>query len=117
MNHLRDFATTLTCLAATPEQLIVGQLGDGAVVARGADGILDTVTTLQRGEYANETYFLTQEQALEQVDHPGDQPADASSGGDERRLDSPGFEATHQRTPPAVFRTAVCFCRSVGIPQ
>jgi hypothetical protein len=64
---LRDFATTLTCLAATPEQLIVGQLGDGAVVARGADGALDTVTTLQRGEYANETYFLTQEQALEQV--------------------------------------------------
>jgi serine/threonine protein phosphatase PrpC len=64
---LRDFATTLTCLAATPDQLIVGQLGDGAVVARGADGLLETVTTSQRGEYANETYFLTQEQALEQV--------------------------------------------------
>ena len=64
---LRAFATTLTCLAATPEQLIVGQLGDGAVVAGGADGVLETVTTLQRGEYANETYFLTQEQALEQV--------------------------------------------------
>lgn len=64
---LRDFATTLTCLAATTEQLIVGQLGDGAVVARGPGGVLDTVTTLQRGEYANETYFLTQEQALERV--------------------------------------------------
>jgi len=64
---LAAFATTLTCLAATPEQLIVGQLGDGAVVARGADGVLNTVTTSQRGEYANETYFLTQEQALEQV--------------------------------------------------
>jgi hypothetical protein len=62
------FATTLTCLAATPEQLVVGQLGDGAVVTRGADGALDTVTTSQRGEYANETYFLTQEQALERVD-------------------------------------------------
>jgi hypothetical protein len=64
---LHDFATTLTCLAATPDQLIVGQLGDGAVVARGADGLLNTVTTSQRGEYANETFFLTQEQALEQV--------------------------------------------------
>jgi hypothetical protein len=64
---LRDFATTLTCLAATTDQLIVGQLGDGAVVARGADGVLGTVTTSQRGEYANETYFLTQEQALERV--------------------------------------------------
>ena len=64
---LRVFATTLTCLVATPEQLVVGQLGDGAVVARGADGVLDTITTVQRGEYANETNFLTQEQALEQV--------------------------------------------------
>ena len=64
---LSAFATTLTCLAATPEKLIVAQLGDGAVVAGSADGVLDTVTTAQRGEYANETYFLTQEQALEQV--------------------------------------------------
>ena len=64
---LREFATTLTCLAATPQRLVVGQLGDGAVVARSQDGALNTVTTLQRGEYANETYFLTQDQALEQV--------------------------------------------------
>jgi serine/threonine protein phosphatase PrpC len=64
---LRSFATTLTCLVATPEQLIVGQLGDGAVVAVGEDEGLKTVTTLQRGEYANETNFLTQDQALELV--------------------------------------------------
>lgn len=61
---LRSFATTLTCLVATPEQLVIGQLGDGAVVATGADGDLKTVTALQRGEYANETNFLTQDQAL-----------------------------------------------------
>jgi hypothetical protein len=64
---LRSFATTLTCLVATPEQLIVGQLGDGAVVAVGEDGDLKTVSTLQRGEYANETNFLTQDQALDLV--------------------------------------------------
>lgn len=64
---LRSFATTLTCLAATPERLIVGQLGDGAVVAVGEEGDLNTVTTLQRGEYANETNFLTQDQALDLV--------------------------------------------------
>jgi serine/threonine protein phosphatase PrpC len=64
---LRSFATTLTCLVATPEQLVVGQLGDGAVVAVGEDGDLNTVTTLQRGEYANETNFLTQDQALDLV--------------------------------------------------
>ena len=64
---LRSFATTLTCLVATPEQLVVGQLGDGAVVAVGEDGGLKTLTTLQRGEYANETNFLTQDQALDLV--------------------------------------------------
>jgi hypothetical protein len=64
---IRSFATTLTCLVATPQQLIVGQLGDGAVVAAGEDGSLHAVTTLQRGEYANETNFLTQDQALDLV--------------------------------------------------
>lgn len=64
---LRSFATTLTCLVATPEQLIVGQLGDGAVVAVDEEDGLRTVTTLQRGEYANETNFLTQDQALDLV--------------------------------------------------
>lgn len=64
---LRSFATTLTCLVATRERLVVGQLGDGAVVAIGEEGDLNTVTTLQRGEYANETNFLTQDQALDLV--------------------------------------------------
>jgi hypothetical protein len=64
---LRSFATTLTCLVATSERLIVGQLGDGAVVAVDEDNGIRTVTTLQRGEYANETNFLTQEQALDLV--------------------------------------------------
>jgi hypothetical protein len=64
---IRSFATTLTCLAATPDLLIVGQIGDGAVVAGGVDGVLNTVTTLQRGEYANETNFLTQDNALDLV--------------------------------------------------
>jgi serine/threonine protein phosphatase PrpC len=64
---LRAFATTLTCLVATPDRLVVGQLGDGAVVAAGENGDLNTVTTLQRGEYANETNFLTQDQALDLV--------------------------------------------------
>jgi hypothetical protein len=64
---LRSFAATLTCLVATPEQLVVGQLGDGAVVAVGEDDSLKTVTALQRGEYANETNFLTQDQALDLV--------------------------------------------------
>jgi serine/threonine protein phosphatase PrpC len=64
---IRSFATTLTCLVATSEQLVVGQLGDGAVVKVDKNGGVETVTNLQRGEYANETNFLTQEQALDLV--------------------------------------------------
>lgn len=64
---LREFATTLTC-AAAGSRLIVAQLGDGAVVGRTEDGELFAATRAQRGEYANETLFLTGEAALDQVE-------------------------------------------------
>ena len=64
---LRSLATTLTCAAVTADRLVVGQIGDGVVVARDGDGSLFTVTRSQRGEYVNETNFLTQDDALEQV--------------------------------------------------
>lgn len=61
----RDFACTLTCVAALPGLLAVGQIGDGAVVAADEEGQLFMASQLQRGEYANETHFLTQPDALE----------------------------------------------------
>jgi hypothetical protein len=64
---LREFATTLIC-AAAGSRLIVAQLGDGAVVGRTSQGELFAATRPQRGEYANETLFLTGEGALEQVE-------------------------------------------------
>lgn len=63
---LRDFATTLTCVAAVGDWLAVASLGDGVVVA-GDGGELTTINTLQRGEYANETVFLTQEDVLDHL--------------------------------------------------
>jgi hypothetical protein len=63
----RDYATTLTGVIALPDCLVVGQVGDGAVIAEDADGGLYTATRLQRGEYANETHFLTGEDALDQL--------------------------------------------------
>lgn len=63
---LRDYATTLTCAAVSGEWLAVASLGDGVVVA-GEAGALTTINTLQRGEYANETVFLTQEDALDHL--------------------------------------------------
>lgn len=64
---LRDYAATLSLAAATDEWLAVAQLGDGAVVAGESPDQLFLVNPAQRGEYANETFFLTQEDALELV--------------------------------------------------
>lgn len=63
----REFASTLTCAVASPDCLAVGQVGDGAVVALGNPDELIAVTRLQRGEYANETHFLVEEDALDQL--------------------------------------------------
>jgi serine/threonine protein phosphatase PrpC len=64
---LRAYAATLILAVATADRLVVAQLGDGAVVAGESPEELYLVNRAQRGEYANETYFLTQEDALEQV--------------------------------------------------
>lgn len=63
----RDFAATLTCVVASAGRLAVGQIGDGAVVAVDEAGHLFCVTRLQRGEYANETHFISEDDALDQV--------------------------------------------------
>lgn len=64
---LRDYATTLTVAVAAGDWLAVGQIGDGAVVAVEPSGTLVALTRLQKGEYANETHFLIQRDALERV--------------------------------------------------
>lgn len=65
---LRSFASTLTCAAVSDGWLAAGQLGDGAVIAGSEACDLFSVHRAQRGEYANETYFLTQDDALERVE-------------------------------------------------
>ena len=62
--RLRDYATTLTVAAAAGGMLVTGQVGDGAVVALDSSGYLFSATQLQKGEYANETHFLTQRDVL-----------------------------------------------------
>jgi hypothetical protein len=64
---LQAYAATLSLVIATADRLGVAQLGDGAVVAGESPDKLFLVNRAQRGEYANETYFLTQECALEQI--------------------------------------------------
>lgn len=63
----RDYATTLLCAALSADLLAVAQLGDGVVVAADGAGQYFVAAAPQRGEYANETYFLVQPQALANV--------------------------------------------------
>jgi hypothetical protein len=74
----RAFASTLLCAALSDEVLAVAQLGDGIAAgfspaaestpeeSAGSDWFL--AAEPQRGEYANETYFLSQPNALEHLD-------------------------------------------------
>jgi hypothetical protein len=60
-------ATTLICLVAAEDGLVLGQVGDGVLIARTPEGDLYTLSQAQRGEYANETVFLTMPDALERI--------------------------------------------------
>jgi hypothetical protein len=64
---LRSFATTLACAVVCDDWLAVGQIGDGAAVAEDEHGALFVTARPQRGEYANEAYFLTMPDALNYV--------------------------------------------------
>jgi hypothetical protein len=75
---VRDYATTLTGLVLADGWLATGQLGDGLIVAgeprlhpsneANAGDDLFLLARPQRGEYANEAYFLTQTGALNYVE-------------------------------------------------
>lgn len=63
---LRDFACTFLGLIAQPAQTLVFQIGDGAIVL-GDEQSLSLALDPMSGEYANMTYFLSDEDALERV--------------------------------------------------
>lgn len=64
---LRELGTTLICFMYAPGTIAIGQIGDGAVVIQFEDNSLITVSSPQRGEFANETVPLTMDNALERV--------------------------------------------------
>ncbi len=64
----RALASTLLCAAVSEHGLAVAQLGDGVAVAGLEGGRWYVAARPQRGEYANETYFLTQGEALPPLD-------------------------------------------------
>ena len=65
--NVRDFATTLILVIVADDILATAQIGDGAVVVSDRSARYSLFTTPQRGEYANETRFLTSTNALESL--------------------------------------------------
>lgn len=64
---VRELASTLILVLATPTEVWAQQIGDGAVVVRCMDGSLTTLTSPRNGEYPNETTFLTSEDAVDEA--------------------------------------------------
>lgn len=59
----RDFAATLVFTLATPQEVVLCHIGDGAAVGREArTGEWVTLSHPENGEYASTTYFITDEQ-------------------------------------------------------
>lgn len=62
----RDFACTLLGVVSTRSHTGVVQIGDGGVVVDVGDGLLLPIVPMS-GEYANMTYFVTDDDALERL--------------------------------------------------
>ncbi|HZO92501.1 MAG TPA: PP2C family serine/threonine-protein phosphatase [Candidatus Baltobacteraceae bacterium] len=58
----RDYACTLVFIIAAERRTFCGQVGDGAVVLNDEDG-LHVALWPENGEYANQTFFVSQEDA------------------------------------------------------
>ncbi|MBL6936624.1 MAG: protein phosphatase 2C domain-containing protein [Alphaproteobacteria bacterium] len=66
---LRDFAATLLVVAFGPSGGASAQIGDGVIAIRQANTTWGWVFWPQRGEYANVTRFITDEDALETIEY------------------------------------------------
>ena len=64
---VRELATTLVLVVATPELVGAAQVGDGAAVLGDRQGNVIGLTTPQGGEYVNETTFLNSRRAMKRL--------------------------------------------------
>ncbi|MGY6528524.1 MAG: PP2C family serine/threonine-protein phosphatase [Cyanobacterium sp.] len=63
----RELACTLLVFLATPHGMMAMQIGDGFIVARPYDGELQLLFNPDKGEYINETTFVTSSNAIEEM--------------------------------------------------
>lgn len=62
---LSSYATTLACAVVADDFLGIGHLGDAVLVVKTGSGRLKLMNEPQRGEYANDSYFITMNKALD----------------------------------------------------
>jgi hypothetical protein len=58
---VRDYACTLLVVVADDDRTLVGQIGDGAIVGARSEEDLRVLSWPQQGDYANATFFLSEE--------------------------------------------------------
>lgn len=63
--RLSAYHATLMLAVVSESHLLAGNIGDGWLIVRGRDGTARAVAPPARGEYCNETFFLTSEHAIE----------------------------------------------------
>jgi hypothetical protein len=63
----RDFSCTLLVALVSGARAVFFQIGDGAIVYRGRDGAYVPAMWPQNGEYANCTWFVTDDDAAQRV--------------------------------------------------
>lgn len=66
--ELRSYASTLLAVVICPDGGAALQIGDGVIVVSEGEDEWSWVFWPQRGEYANTTFFLTDEAALDRVE-------------------------------------------------
>jgi hypothetical protein len=64
---VRDLACTLLLFVATPDWLVAMQIGDGFIVVKPAGDTYQLLFSPDKGEYANETSFVTSKDVLKQM--------------------------------------------------
>lgn len=65
--NINDFAATLITFIATPDMTVALQIGDGFILLRGEGGEYQLLFQPEKGEYINETTFITATNVLEHI--------------------------------------------------
>ncbi|MFM9940580.1 MAG: PP2C family serine/threonine-protein phosphatase [Hyphomicrobiaceae bacterium] len=65
--EMRDYAATLLLAVVDEQRAVFGQIGDGAIVTLNGPGEWDAQFWPQRGMYANQTFFVTDEFAHDRM--------------------------------------------------